>query len=152
MEYLANIHHDCMSKAQDFEAAVKSRDAELEALATAKKILAEMTAGATEVVYDAAASFLQIGSTEKVGSGLRTRADLVNMEVVNLVKKLAEEHHSGALLQLANNLRSLIRSGARTGGDPFAKVKGLIKDMIERLLKEADAEASHKAYCDEEMA
>merc|ERR1719440_318783 len=83
-DYLANIHQDCMQKAQDFEASVKSRDAELEALATAKKILTEMTAGATEVVYDAASSFLQIGSTEKVGSGLRTRADLVNMEVVNM--------------------------------------------------------------------
>merc|ERR1719473_2505839 len=67
--YRANIHQDCMQKAQDFEASMKSRDAELEALATAKKILTEMTAGATEEVYDAA-SFLQ------TGSGLRTHADL----------------------------------------------------------------------------
>merc|ERR1719230_30826 len=85
--YLASIHHDCMQKAQDFEAAVKSRDAELEALATAKKILTEMTAGATEIVYDAA-SFLQLESA-KAGSGLRTRADLAKLEVVNMVKKLA---------------------------------------------------------------
>merc|ERR550514_834747 len=149
--YLNNIHHDCMTKAQDFEASVKSRDAELEALATAKKILAEMTAGATEIVYDAA-SFLQIGQTQKSGSKLRTRADLANMQVVELVKKLAKEQHSAALFQLAQSLRSLIRAGMETGADPFAKVKGLIKEMIERLVKEAEAEASHKAYCDEEMA
>merc|ERR1719238_2035232 len=73
--YLANIHQDCMQKAQDFEASMKSRDAELEALATAKKILTEMTAGATEVVYGAAgaSSFLQIGAAQKVRSELRTR-------------------------------------------------------------------------------
>merc|ERR1719217_1958206 len=69
-----------------------------------------------------------------------------------MVKQLGTELHSRSLLQLANNLRSLIREGLQTGDDPFAKVKGLIKEMIERLLKEAEAEASHKAYCDEEMA
>merc|ERR1719409_1091381 len=66
--YLDMIHQDCMTKASDFEAAVKSRDAELEALTTAKKIIAEATAGATEEVYDASAasSFLQMSSESRV--------------------------------------------------------------------------------------
>merc|ERR1719269_580096 len=38
------------------------------------------------------------------------------------------------------------------GDDVFAKIKGLISDMIAKLEKEAEEEATEKAYCDEEMS
>jgi len=132
----------CMTVAADHEATVKSRNEELTAIATAKKILGETTGGAVGQSY----SFVQVASK------LETRADLANMEVVGMVKKLAKEHHSAALAQLASRIGAVIRYGASGGDDVFAKVKGLINDMISKLEAEAKSEATEKAYCDEELA
>merc|ERR1740121_889029 len=44
-----------------------------------------------------------------------------------------------------------MKSSSRSGDNPFGKIKGLIADMISRLEEEADADASHKAYCDKEI-
>merc|ERR1719329_511846 len=83
---------------------------------------------------------------------MQTRADLANSEVITLVKKLARDHHSAALAQLASRISVVVRYGSKSGDDPFVKVKGLISDMIVKLEKEAEAEATEKAYCDEQMA
>merc|ERR1719313_2512419 len=69
-----------------------------------------------------------------------------------MIKRLAEKHHSAALSQLASKITAVLRFGAATGDDVFAKVKGLIKELIDRLLEEAEAEATEKEYCDSEMA
>jgi len=139
---LATTSTTCMSVAADHDATVKSRNEELTAIATAKKVLSETTSGATSQSY----SFIQVVSQ------LHTRADLANAEVVGLVKKLAREHHSTALAQLASRIGSVIRFGAASGDDVFAKVKGLITDMISKLEAEAQGDATEKAYCDEELA
>merc|ERR1719333_1397031 len=136
----------CMTVAADHDATVKSREEELAAIANAKKILSETSSGAVSQSY----SFLQVSSL--AASRLQTRADLANAEVVRLVKKLAKEHHSAALAQLASRIGSVIRYGAAGGDDVFAKVKGLITDMITKLEAEAKSEATEKAYCDEELA
>merc|ERR1719482_712725 len=50
---------------------------------------------------------------------------------------------------MAQAMRAASQSGA---ADPFAKVKDLIRNMIEKLNSEAEADATEKAYCDKEMA
>jgi len=141
---LKTVGSDCMEKAADHSVSTQGRADELKALATAKKIIQQSTSGAEAQSY----SFFQVSST----SQLQTGADLRNFEVVNVLKRLAEKQHSSALAQLASRVATTIRYGQASGDDPFAKVKGLIEDMIAKLMKEAEAEASHKAYCDEEMS
>merc|ERR1719152_847723 len=133
-----------MQLATDHEATVAGRTAELKAIAEAKKILQDTTSGAVGQTY----SLLQLTAMSK----MQTRTDLANAEVVSLVKKLATEQHSAALAQLASRISAVMRYGAASGEDPFAKVKGLITSMIDRLTAEAAAEADEKAYCDEETA
>jgi len=145
-EVLETTGTTCMTVASDHDATMKGRAEELKAIATAKKILNESTGGATGQTY----SFLQL--VEGTGSSLRTRADLANAEIVNLVKRLAREQHSATLAQLASRISAVIRYGTSTGEDPFEKVKGLISDMIVKLEKEAESESTEKSYCDEEMA
>merc|ERR1740121_2754628 len=110
-----------------------------------------MTGGAQGLSYTAA-SFLQVAGAVEQHQSLRTHLDLINFEVVNLVRKLAREQRSAELAQLAQRISSTMRAGASSGEDPFAKVKALISDMIERLEKEAGQEAQHKAYCDKEYS
>merc|ERR1719325_516601 len=138
---LATASATCMQVAADHEATVKARNEELKAIATATKILKETTAGAASQTY----SMLQVAR-------LQNRADLAGLEVVQLVKQLARKHHSSALAQLASRMTAAIRFGTSGGEDPFAKVKGLIENMIAKLEAEAKADATEKAYCDEEMA
>jgi chromosome segregation ATPase len=140
---LADLHQLCMTKAQDFEAETKSRGEELKALADAKQALTDNTEGADKLSYGLSqVSLLQLSSG----------TDLANFEAVHLVRDLARKVKSAELAQLASRMASAIRFGAGNADDPFGKVKGLIADMIERLESEAQADASHKSYCDKELA
>merc|ERR1719362_1780925 len=133
---LAELHHECLTKAQDYEAETKSRGEELTAIATAKKVIEETTSGAADLSYGLnQVSFLQTSSP--------------SIQVVKFLRELAQKKRLPALAQLSVRMDAAIRSSTN---DPFAKVKGLIQDMIETLEKEAEEDATEKAYCDRELA
>merc|ERR1712061_573112 len=50
------------------------------------------------------------------------------------------------------NSRVLSALAARTSDDPFVKVKKMIKDLIVRLMEEANEESEHKGWCDTELS
>jgi len=50
------------------------------------------------------------------------------------------------------NSRVLSALAVRVADDPFVKVKKMIKDLIVRLMEEANEEAEHKGWCDTELS
>jgi uncharacterized coiled-coil DUF342 family protein len=137
----STLHQDCMSAAEEFELSTKSRGEELQALATAKKVIKENTGGAAEQSYVQDVSFMQLSS----------RADLAGVEAIRFVRDLSRKLKAPALAQLASRMSSSMKLSAGSA-DPFAKVKGLINDMIATLEAEAEEDATQKAYCDKEMS
>jgi len=140
-KHLSDLQNECMTAATEYETSQHSRSEELEALATAKKILEEKAGGASDREY----SFIQLQQKSKVHAG--ARALQVKDRVVSMIQGLATKGDSNALSLLADR----VEAASMMGEDPFAKIKGLISEMIEKLEADAAKEASHKAFCDKEM-
>merc|ERR1719460_2544246 len=135
--HLKDLQQECMAKAEEYETSQHSRSEELTALDTAKKVLLEKTGGAASREY----SFVQLSAKTRVGARMKQAKD----DVLSLIQGLAKNDKQMSLLA------ERIESASMLGADPFAKIKGLISEMIEKLEEEAAKEAAHKAFCDKEM-
>merc|ERR1719420_2442970 len=62
--------------------------------------------------------------------------------LISLLKEAGKKLKSPVLSTLA----------VKVAEDPFGKIKTMIQELIERLLEEEADEATHKGYCDEEIA
>jgi len=141
-EELATVKAGCLTTAADHEATMAARKEELTVIAEATKTLKETTSGAAGQTY----SLLQ------VRTAVRSRMELKRTQIVTAIKRIAKQEHSAALAQLASRIGVVMQYSSVNSADVFGKVKGLVTDMITKLEKEAEDEATEKAYCDEEMA
>jgi len=132
-KYLQEVASDCQQKAADNEASTKSREEELNALAEARKVLAEKAGGAESRTYE----FMQMKASD---SGEVAK-------VAQLLKDLSKKSNDMSLTQLANRVRATVDMG----DDVFAKVRAMIEELVSKLIQEAQEEADHKAWCDKEM-
>merc|ERR1719392_442882 len=138
-KYLADLTATCEQKAADFESRQQLRAEEIEAIEKA-----------IEIISSAAVS----GNAEKhlptlvqlKGAALsQLRADgrsPTQQRVAQYLQDRSRELNSRVLSALA----------VRVADDPFKKVKKMIKDLIVRLMEEANEEAEHKGWCDTELS
>lgn len=144
---LADLRRVCIAKVEEFSAMAKSRDEELKALAEAKKVIKEKMSGAGNSVYGAAALF-QLRSSSLSQDSVQEQT---SNRVLKTIRELATSSQSVELNQLAVRVQMTFRAGADGGENPFAKVVGMISDMIAKLEAEAAENADHEAYCTKEL-
>merc|ERR1719487_2784997 len=134
-KFLADLDSECKQKSFDFEQRQIVREGEIEAIGKAIEIMSgDAVAGANSytLVQKKKVSLVQLRSSVR---------NPVQDAVANFLQQQADKTGSKLLSLIA----------AKAGSDPFVKVKKMIREMIAKLMEEANAEAEHKAFCDAEM-
>jgi len=140
--YLADLTSTCEQKSSDFEIRQQLRAEEIVAIGKAIEVCKE-NAGLLE--SRSSAALITKAKPAKATSLASLRSDLRSPAQQRAAKFLQER--AGRL-----NSRMLSVLAARVSDDPFVKVKKMIKDLITRLMEEANEEAEHKGWCDTELS
>merc|ERR1719449_420540 len=136
-KYLADLTATCEQKASDFESRQQLRADEIVAIEKAIEII---SSGAVSGNADKhLPGLIQKTSFAQLRSDLNTQAQA---RVAVYLQSRAKQLNSRVLATVA----------ARVSDDPFKKVKKMIKDLIVRLMEEANEEAEHKGWCDTELS
>jgi len=137
-KYLADLTATCEQKSSDFASRQQLRAEEISAVEKAIEILSSgAVSGASEKhlpqLIQKSSSLAQLRSVSTNPNQLR---------VASYLKEQASRINSRVLSALA----------MRVADDPFKKVKKMIKDLIVKLMEEANEEAEHKGWCDTELS
>lgn len=139
-KYLKDLTELCEQKTTEFEARTKLREEEIEALEKAVDILTGSE------VDDAKKHLPSLAQAKKTTSLAQLRSSRMmnpnQLRVIDFLREASVRLESHDLSALA----------MKAAADPFAKVKQLISELIERLMTQATNEATHKGWCDKELA
>merc|ERR1719321_1637885 len=132
--YVITLEGECREAAEAWSEKQASGKAEMAAIDKAKAILSSKVK-----VF-----FLQTGANgpEEGAEDDDEKTAAVRSKLVSQLKNLGHKLKSYAMMELASS----------AAADPFEKIKGLISDMVAKLVSEANEEASQKSFCDEEKA
>jgi hypothetical protein len=140
---LSDMTAECTAKSEEFEKNQVMRAAEMEAIEKAIEILSSEAVTGNAAKYLPAAALLQAK-----GASLAQLRNSANDDIAT--RRRVAAFLQGRARDLGSRYLSLI--AARATEDPFGKVKKMIKDLIVKLMEQANSEADHKAYCDTELA
>jgi uncharacterized protein YoxC len=138
-KYLGDLTATCGTKASDFESRQQLRAEEITAVEKAIEIL-----GSGAVAGNAAKHLPGLLQVKK--------SSLAQLRASNMSP--AQQKTAFFLERQGKQLNSRVLSAlaVRVTEDPFGKVKKMIKDLIVRLMEEANEEAEHKGWCDTELS
>jgi transcription antitermination factor NusG len=134
----AEVEATFAAKSSTYEENQKVRKQELEALGKAIEIISDSSVAGSykehiNLAQMAKVSLLQTESSKRRFASRKAAVELLQQRARKLSSK---------------TLSSLLDTIAES---PFAKVIGMIEDLIARLKAEAAAEAAHKIWCDEQL-
>jgi len=138
-KYVDDLKATCSQKASDFESRQQLRTEELEALAKAIEIMSSSAVSGNADKYLPTLIQKKGRSLGQFRSGEQTA---IQKRVADFLREQGRQFNSRILSALA----------VRVADDPFAKVKKMIKDLLVRLMEEANEEAEHKGWCDTELS
>merc|ERR1719313_1638457 len=167
--YLKDLTIKCELKAKQWDQRSSMRADELTAITQALTVLTGSVASQAEKVGeggrpamiqqdvqapeddDLQVSFVQKAAVAKTALRLVKKAgvapeksdqDVIRTKLIAIFKAAGKKFKSPVLSTLA----------IKVAEDPFVKIKGMIQEMIEKLLEEEADEANHKGWCDEEIS
>jgi len=139
-KYTADLTATCEQKSIDFASRQKLRSEEIAAIGKAIEVLSgDAVSGGSEKHLP------QLLQAKKTTSLAQLRSDSLNPNQQKVAAYLTKKGHE-------LNSRVLSAMAVRVSADPFKKVKKLVKDLIVKLMEEANAEVEQKGYCDKELA
>jgi len=144
---LADTLTACNAKSMEFEKNQVVRSEEIKAIEQAMQILqSDEVSGSADAHLPA---LLQASAAGGRGTALVQLLGGESPQEAQRRERLST-FLSGRAQALGSRYLALVATHA--GADPFGKVKAMIKDLIVKLMEQANSEADHKAYCDTELA